>query len=147
MFMERESKDFLAGVIPLVITACVLYLLLGVEWWTTLFIAFIVGVVAGVIADRLQGSLPLYDSKYGRDLINLWLKIIAWGGMIFILFVLILEAIGLLHSPSLDAVYTGWLLILSAGWVSMGRELEGMKTELKRLDRIESRLDSLLAKS
>jgi len=149
MELSKRDKDLWSGVGAFIATACILYLLLEVGWWTTLLVASLIGVAVGVMVDKLQGTMELY-SKYRRDLIELALEIIVWGGIIFIILILILEAIGLLHSPSTDAVYTGWLLILSAGWMKTEKESGRKDAKLdfidKRLDRIESRLDSLLNK-
>ena len=44
-----------------------------------------VGVAAGIIVDKLQGSLKAY-AKYEKDIIDLALNIVVWGiiGYIFL---------------------------------------------------------------
>ena len=63
MELSRYTKDSLLGVISFIITASVLNLLLGVEWVPSVVLASVVGVAAGTIVDKVQGSL-----KIERDL-------------------------------------------------------------------------------
>nr|CBH37054.1 hypothetical membrane protein [uncultured archaeon]CBH40069.1 hypothetical membrane protein [uncultured archaeon] len=142
MELSRYSKDSLVGVISLIITASVLNLLLGVEWVPSVVLASVVGVAAGIIVDKLQGSLNAY-ARYERDLIDLALNIVVWGIIGYILLILILEGIGLLHSPSIDTMFTGWLIVLSAECLKIERDLGKMSAGLERFDRIESDIDEV----
>jgi len=144
MELSRYTKDSLLGVISLIITASVLNLMLGVEWVPSVVLASIVGVVTGIVVDKLQGSMNLY-SKYERDLIDLALNIVVWGVIGYILLVLILEGIGLLHSPSVDTMFIGWLIVLSAECLKIERDLGKMDAGLERLDKIESDIDKVIS--
>jgi len=97
-----------------------------------------VGVAAGIIVDKLQGSLKAY-AKYEKDIIDLALNIVVWG--IIILLVLILEGIGLL--PPIDTLFTGWLIVLSAECLKIESDLGKMSAGLERFDRIESDIDEV----
>ena len=136
MELSRYTKDSLVGVISLIITASVLNLLLRVELIPSVVLASMVGVAAGIIVDKLQGSLKAY-AKYEN--IDLALNIVVWG--IIILLVLILEGIGLL--PSIDTMFTGWLIVLSAECLKIERDLGKMSAGLERFNRVESDIDGV----
>ena len=140
LFMElsRYTKDSIVGVISLIITASVLNLLLRVELIPSVVLASMVGVAAGIIVDKLQGSLKAY-AKYEN--IDLALNIVVWGIIGYILLVLILEGIGLL--PSTDTMFTGWLIVLSAECLKIERDLGKMSAGLERFNRIESDIDEV----
>ena len=99
-------------------------------------LASMVGVAAGIIVDKLQGSLKAY-ARYEKDIIDLALK----GIIGYILLVLILEGIGLL--PSIDTMFTGWLIVLSAECLKIESDLGKMSAGLERFDRIESDIDEV----
>jgi len=140
MELSRYTKDSLVGVISLIITASVLNLLLRVELIPSVVLASMVGVAAGIIVDKLQGSLKAY-AKYEKDIIDLALNIVVWGIIGYILLVLILEGIGLL--PSIDTMFTGWLIVLSAECLKIERDLGKMSAGLERFNRIESDIDEV----
>jgi len=142
MVLSRYTKDSLLGVISFIITASVLNLLLGVEWVPSIVLASVVGVAAGTIVDKVQGSLKAY-ARCEKDIIDLALNIVVWGTIGYILLVLILEGIGLLHSPSIDTMFTGWLIVLSAECLKIERDLGKMDAGLERLDIIESDIDEV----
>jgi len=139
---SRYTKDSLVGVISLIITASVLNLLLRVELVPSVVLASGVGIAAGIIVDKLQGSLKAY-ARYEKDIIDLALNIVVWGIIGYILLVLILEGIGLLHLPSVDTMVTGWLIVLSAECLKIERETGKMSAGLERFDRIESDIDEV----
>ena len=138
MELSRYTKDSIAGVISLIITASILNLVLRVELIPSVVLASMVGVAAWIIVDKPQGSLKAY-AKYEKDIIDLALNIVVWG--IIILLVLILEGIGLL--PPIDTLFTGWLIVLSAECLKIERDLGKMSAGLERFNRIELDIDEV----
>ena len=67
------------------------------------------------------------------DLVDLVLKIVSWGVMIFIVFVLVLMVLGIIHSPTIEVLLSGWVSALTLEVVRQGRVASKIDVKLDML--------------
>lgn len=68
-----------------------------------------------------------------KDIIDLVLRIIAWGLIAFIASLILLKGIGVIHSPSFEVFTAGWLVALSVEIIRVERSLSRIESKLEML--------------
>lgn len=64
------------------------------------------------------------------DRLDLALRIISWGIIIFVISVLLLKALGVIKSPTLEVLLSGWISALTLEVVRQGRVISKVDVKL-----------------
>jgi hypothetical protein len=154
MEAEKRYKVSFLGAIILAITALSLNLILSIPLLKSEIIALLISfLISTIIYAKVQKKVKIKD--FLSDLLSIFLAMTAWGLLMVVVVILMLQWIGILRSPekmevdiSTSGVILSWLFWLTREFWNFRKEIWKFKEDfLKFKSEINTKLDSLLSKT